>query len=68
MWHQLLPGDLGGGAVELALGLSLLANVALLVVLLWREAEHHELEDEQKLLNRCMREELWDLIRRGRIL
>ncbi len=54
--------------MELALGLSLLANAALVVVLVWREIEHHELEDEQKLLNRCMREELWDLIRRGRIL
>lgn len=54
--------------MELALGISLLANLALVVLLLWREAEHHELEDEQRLLNRCMREELWDLIRRGRIL
>lgn len=50
------------------LGFSMLINVLLAAILAWREIEHHEIEDEQKLLNRCMREELWDLIRRGRIL
>lgn len=50
------------------LGISMLCNVALALLILLREKEHEEFEEQQKTLNRCLKEELVDLIRRGRLL
>lgn len=41
-------------------------NVGLALLLVWRELEHESYEDQQRTLNRCLREELCDLIRHGR--
>lgn len=50
------------------LGISLLVNFLLALLVILREKEHQVHEEEQALLNRCLREELVDLIRRGRLL
>lgn len=54
--------------MEVMLGLSILCNVALALLVVLREKEHFEFEERQKVLNRCLKEELVDLIRRGRLL
>jgi hypothetical protein len=50
------------------LGCSILVNVALAALIGLRECEHEEEMHQLHELNRCLRAELVDLIRRGRLL
>lgn len=54
--------------MNVILGISILLNVLLALLLIRRELDHQEHEEEQATLNRCLREELCDLIRRGRLM
>jgi len=55
-------------SVEIVIVISLLANVAQFFYLVFSDAKHLERESEQRMLNRALREELVDLIRRGRVI
>lgn len=49
------------------LGISMLCNIALAALVALREKQHADFEEEQRILNRCLRDEIVNLIRTGRL-